>query len=225
MFSFHQPRRQKDEASDLQTFTNFVEVALNVYDRCLKFPVVRELIMQAEAPAGSSARHLRKRSLNHICQEKWSKNTPWDSVYKLETLYRKCSTAMGKADTGDCLHRMVWVLRAVFFLVSHDKMQRTALSVRNWSGKGCPGNKGTLDLLLFKYTVSFYIMDFIESASIGSKEKSKMREIFKDHESFVGAYGVPGDDEHDCSWLGTFCETSRLACKLVQARRGISVHL
>ena len=60
MFSFHQPRRQKDEASDLQTFTNFVEVALNVYDRCLKFPVVRELIMQAEDPSWFSARHLRK---------------------------------------------------------------------------------------------------------------------------------------------------------------------
>ena len=33
----------------------------------------------------------------------WQETCGWDSVLKLETLYRKCANSQGKQDTGDGL--------------------------------------------------------------------------------------------------------------------------
>ena len=148
----------------------------------------------------------------------WQEACGWDSVLKLETLYRKCANSQGKQDTGDGLTRMEWILKASYCLLLEDRMQRTMFSVRNWSGKGCTGGKGTCDLLLFKYAVTAYVMEFVESASVEAKEKSKMREIFKDYETCEQAYGRPGEIDHDMTWLGGFSETARLCCSLIQAR-------
>ena len=185
------------EEGDAKDWTSFVESALSVYDRCLKHPGVQRLILDAE--------------------EKWGKQTPWDSVYKLEILVTKCAKPCGRADTAGPLDRMAWVIRCVHDFLDSDQLQRTALSVRNLSGKGLYGHKGTADLLVYKYGLGVYIKDHLEGSVLDATQKAEVRKVFQDHESYRAAYGNHGVmADHDLSWMGALCQPARTACKLLK---------
>ena len=185
------------EEGDAKDWSSFVEVALSVYDRCLKHPVVQRLILDAE--------------------EKWGKQTPWDSVYKLETLVSKCGKPSGRADTAGPLDRMAWVIRCVHDFLDSEQLQRTALSVRNLSGKGLFGHKGTADLLVYKYGLGVYIKDYLEGSVLDATQKAEIRKVFRDHETYRAAFGSPGHmAEHDLSWMGALCKPARTACSVLK---------
>ena len=185
------------EEGDAKDWSSFVEVALSVYDRCLKHPVVQRLILDAE--------------------EKWGKQTPWDSVYKLETLVSKCGKPSGRADTAGPLDRMAWVIRRVHDFLDSEQLQRTALSVRNLSGKGLFGHKGTADLLVYKYGLGVYIKDYLEGSVLDATQKAEIRNVFRDHETYRASFGSPGRmAEHDLSWMGALCKPARTACSVLK---------
>ncbi|CAE7822139.1 unnamed protein product [Symbiodinium sp. CCMP2592] len=191
--------REKDEVKDQKTFHHFVEKCLSVYDRVLKHDRIQALVLWAE--------------------ETWGKQSPWDSVYKLDDLAQKCFKQVGRADTRSALDRMVWCIGAVHDFLQSDppQLQWTQLSVRNWSGKGCSGNKGTVDVLLMKYGLSVYILDHMESTSMDTAHKQKLRSVFRDFPSYRAAYGEIGHTEqHDLSWIGCLSEAAIQACNLLQ---------
>ena len=103
----------------------FVDSALTVWDRLLADPVCRQLIMQTE--------------------DHWGKRTPWDSVYKLEAVIKK------RGRPGEvALGNLRWSLSAVTDTILNETSVPQFFTVRMLQGKGQPGNKGILDLRLYK---------------------------------------------------------------------------
>ena len=67
---------------------------------------------------------------------------------------------------------MVWVRTAVhdFLLSDPAQIQKSVLTIRNFSGQGCAGNRGTADLLLFKYGLGVLcIQDYTEGTSLETR--------------------------------------------------------
>ncbi|CAE7224568.1 unnamed protein product [Symbiodinium sp. CCMP2592] len=186
-----------DADETMQDWAGFVSTCISVYDRCLSNPTVSRLILDAE--------------------ERWGKQTPWDSVGKLDTLCSKCTKSIGRSDPGSATDRMCWVIRAVHDFYDSEQIQKTQLSTRNFSGKGLYGHKGTCDILLYKYGLGIYIKDYLEGTIIDANQKAVIRSVFDDHESYRKAYGQHGHmEDYDVSWLGSLCQPARTACGLLK---------
>eukprot|EP00959_Pyramimonas_sp_CCMP1952_P098129 2051243-Pyramimonas_sp.AAC.1 len=114
-----------------EKFTDgFVDAALTVYFRVLADDECRAIIMDAE--------------------NTWGKRTPWDSVYKLEAIAKKC----GQREQG--VINLRWVLHGVTDLVTNGYQPASAFSARALSGKGMPNNEGMADLILHTMQVMKY---------------------------------------------------------------------
>ena len=77
--------------------------------------------------------------------EEFGKKTPWDSVTKLEWVYKKA----GKSTTGS-RRRIVWQLAFVNDALRTKTVASGELSLMGFSGKGHGGGRGFVDLAPLK---------------------------------------------------------------------------
>ena len=69
--------------------------------------------------------------------------TPWTSVYTLEAISKK----VGIHGTTE---QKLWIIASVHAGTRNGDIERSMMSIRQFTGKGQPNNKGLCDLLLYK---------------------------------------------------------------------------
>ena len=100
----------------------YVESTLTVHDRVLTRKKCVDLVNQMSKLKG--------------------KQTPYDSIYKLELDPRKANNNV------DCL---IWFMRCTNELIIEDQVGAGELTFKTLSGKGLPGGKGVLDMFKLKW--------------------------------------------------------------------------
>ena len=75
-----------------------------------------------------------------LCQEQVYDPPVFDSIYKYEAIIKKCNT----------FDNIRWTIGALLDLVAHHGTASAEFSVRQLSGKGLPGGKGKIELMLAK---------------------------------------------------------------------------
>jgi hypothetical protein len=105
----------------------FTALAFRLWEQLLCHDACRDLILWAERT--------------------WGKSSPFDTVMKMEAVVVK---AKGSADAAE------WLVASMIFYVQRGHMTTGELSVRNLTGKGS-GNRGILDMWLFKRSVMLHI--------------------------------------------------------------------
>ncbi len=75
------------------------------------------------------------------------------------------------------MEKILWVLNSITDLYENSLIVQTHLSVRNLSGKGLAGNRGTVDLLLLKFTFKNVMLDEVlgKMQNLSSEQVSKVR--------------------------------------------------
>lgn len=145
--------------------TSFVEAALTIWERLLSDQDCKGELM--------------------ACEERWGKKTPWDSVYKLEILVRKCGKQSEKS-----LENQRWALKAVSDGITDGHLDASCCSVRNLSGKGQPGGRGTVDHLLFKKNLRSHVIGTMcASLPLTAEEKVDIDGMFQSHKTYREAFG------------------------------------
>ena len=151
----------------------FVDAAILVHSRILVHEEARDLVLWAE---------------HH-----WGKQTPWCSIYRLEAVCRK---------VGNSSQKMVWVLASVQDLLANDQIQATSLSVKNLSGRGMPGNRGTIDLILLKGALKdLFTGQWLRESPLDAQQQALISECLSSHSAHAQYFGSPSAASHDMSWM------------------------
>ena len=119
--------------------------------------------------------HVRDRIL--AAEQQFGKSTPFDSVYKLEAICTKGKT------TEQCL----WLVNHMVDVITDGLAQTQEFSHRTLTGKGM-GNKGTLDLFLYKLEMKNYFVEFADTSGFTTHVKSCLHSIL-DHATYREKYG------------------------------------
>ena len=102
--------------------------------------------------------------------DKFPKGSPW-TVYKLVEVVRKATLA-NVVDTS----RVTAMLSGVNFRVLHNWLEPGEASVRGLSGRGLPGNRGLLDLVLLQSDLAKHLLnETMESLPLPSSDKIELR--------------------------------------------------
>ena len=143
----------------------FADAALTVWNRILSNDKCKQIIIDAE--------------------NKWGKRTPWDSVYKLEGVVKRCGRP-GDIATAN----ITWCLAGVSDMILNDQQPSGFFTVRMISGRGHPGNKGVLDLLIYKKSVKQEAMNYLRDLNVfASDELELVDQYLNNHESYRNKFG------------------------------------
>ena len=115
--------------------------------------------------------------------------TPWDSIYKLESL----ATKIGNRENSD---KLLFLIDYIYDRMKSGNVDRADLSSRSMAGKGKPGNKGILDLGLLKYDMVRHALGtLLEDIPGDTRMKETVREVFGSFQTYRSAFGYPTDSE------------------------------
>ena len=118
---------------------------------------------------------------------------PFDSLYKIEVLATKVGTRETPAVATEKLN---WMIEYVLDRVLSRTMTASEFSVNGLSGKGCPGNKGLLDLALYKAEVSKHsLYTVLETLPGDARSKELIREHGKGFKEIRSCFGYPNDTD------------------------------
>ena len=151
-------------------------------------------------------------------QERWGKNTIWQSIYQLEALVKKIGSS------NDAQEKTFFVLSAChhFFSMSNSSvvgvgLPHTAFSTRNLSGKGLSGSKGTVDLMLLKHqALKKFLGAWLEESNLPDAEKTQIVTAMKSFAAYH-EYFKPGEQDVDLTWMSCLPEPARQYMKLIEA--------
>ncbi len=160
----------------------FIDAAMTVWDRMCQDDECRTMLLQAE--------------------DRWGKQTPWDSVYKLEAVIKKCGRP------GPIATRNIrWTLAAIEDLILDHQCVPGQLSVRALSGKGHSGGKGYVDVLLFKQDLATHATGpLLHELPISPDIAKLIPPLVNSHAKYREAFGFQGVS-HPRQWLGSFHPT------------------
>ena len=148
----------------------FIDAALTVWNRMLSDPTCQQIVLTSE--------------------EEWGKRTPWDSVYKLELVIKRC----GKDGGETSLVNMRWVLASVSDMIKNEYAVPAFFTLRNLNGRGQPGNKGIQDVILYKMGLKMGCTKFmIELNTFKSDELDRANEYLRSHEAYRSFFGHEGE--------------------------------
>ncbi|CAK0904040.1 unnamed protein product, partial [Prorocentrum cordatum] len=102
---------------------SFVDAVFTIWKRAMGVPHLKALVMRFETELSRS---------------------PWDSIYKLEAVVKRCSTTAN----------ITWALSVLFDALKNGLLTAPEIALRQLQGKGMPGNKGILDLFMAKKDVA-----------------------------------------------------------------------
>lgn len=118
--------------------------------------------------------------------EEWGQHSPWNSIYKLECVVKKCGRSMGEA-TFETLR---WILHSVADCIRNNVAPRGTFTVRYLSGKGLPGNKGACDLFIFKKMIKGHFSTFMAECGGSSGEQIVDASMYiRDHSTYRQFFG------------------------------------
>ena len=129
-----------------------------------------------------------------------SENTnPLDSVTKLQEIINKC-----KSNTAN----LTWVIQGFWYTIRHGRMNQ--LSVNDIRGTAATGNRGLVDLLVYKMQMRSVMLseyDWPESAQWVQTQVSEASASFKawyEHEQSHNKSWRAGRELHENKWLTFF---------------------
>ena len=129
--------------------------------------------------------------------------SPWNSAYTIETVARKVGTG------SNAVERMRWVFATVDSRWRDPDYEVGEMSFRQFSGKGQPSNRGTCDLLLFKYNLWQHLTSVELSRLICSEDsKAQLLNSLGSHEQFAQSKG------RSQIWIGLLENQARLFFQL-----------
>jgi hypothetical protein len=178
-----------------ETVTDYLcECVFLISDRLLSVPMLAAIINDTE--------------------ERLGKQTPWDSVYKLDALARK----IGKTTTRTHQDRAAWCLQSISDLIIDEQVSPGEFSVRNLTGKGI-GNRGALDLFLYKRDcLDFLLHTWLPKLPVADPDKLTIRSTLSGFEAYRAQMGYTNDLTRDLSWLGILSPAGRAALHFIKAR-------
>ena len=157
----------------------YIDTALTVYDRILSIEQAAAIVLDAE--------------------ERWGVKSPWDSVYKLEVVIKKCGRP-----SPQTTKRLLWVLGFTTDAMLDLELSPGQLSVRSLSGKGQPGNKGLVDFWLYKGCLLTHLTDtFLSELNLPSEVKTEIRGYFKSPVIFRNLFGYKTENKPR-QWLAKY---------------------
>ena len=112
-------------------------------------------------------------------------------MYKLEALAVK----LGQRETAtESERKLKFMIDYVADRWISESVEKGEFSTRNLSGKGLPGNRGALDLALYKLTAVRHLTHTVlESLPGSATDKSTIRDAFESFDSFRAQFGYPND--------------------------------
>ena len=172
----------------------FVESALTLYRRVLNNPVISEIVRRSD--------------------EDFAHNGPFAKVSVL-------SAVMKKASSPELIE---WVVCAVNDLFRNNMMSMGELSWDSLTGYRSPGNKGTVDLLLYKKDMlTFFLEKFVGKHAFDNEFVSKLRHVMQDHLSYrtyvepsIAAKAAPDFQQPDISYRASWKKSGRLVASLIE---------
>ena len=160
---------------------SYIDTVLTVYERLLSIEEAREIVLDAE--------------------ERWGVKSPWDSVYKLETIVKKCGRP-----SPQTTKKVMWVLE-----FANDTMLDSGgplpLSVRALSGKGHPGGKGLLDFWLYKGCLLTHLTNtLLNEVNLPTETKTEIRSLFDSPTIYRSLFGYKYETKPR-QWLAKYSES------------------
>ena len=139
-------------------------------------------------------------------EEEFGKRTPWDSVTKLEWVYKKA---------GKSIHtrrRMIWALSAITDLVRCKMVTPGELSIGGLSGAK-RGGRGMLDLVLLKLDLlDALLVHQADKVGLSADSKCKLRTVY---------VAVRQTVHHDCRGPSAESWSSVCPCNVCVQRSGL----
>ena len=115
--------------------------------------------------------------------------TPWDSIYKLESL----ATKIGNRENSD---KLLFLIDYIYDRMKSGNVDRADLSSRSMAGKGKPGNKGILDLGLLKYDMVRHALGTLLEDILGdTRMKENVHEVFGIFQTYRSVR-IPNQQRH-----------------------------
>lgn len=200
-------------SSGEQISKDYAYTAMAVYDRILKDDTCRSIILSVPLSHIDMPGNIPYTQSHRVfpafrqAEEEFGKKTPWDSVSKLEWVFKKA----GSSTTAR--RKIIWQLAAVSDLVRHRMVTPGELSISGLSGKG-RGGRGVLDLVLFKLDLlDELIVTVVDQVKLSSEVKSTIRSIFENHTAYRSHVG----DNADMMWMSSLPSSARDFVRLVSA--------
>ena len=160
-----------------------IDSSLTIMARLLSIPSVQTRLLDADA---------------------WNRgDNPFDSVYKLEAILRKGKDASG----------ITWLVDMLWYVVQHKSkpIDSEDLSLCGLRGKKTNGNRGYLDVLLFKKDCIPYLLDNLprelglDPSWFTSTARTKMETVVAHLDATKDPSWCAGIDKHTMTFA-TFCQ-------------------
>ena len=125
-------------------------------------------------------------------------NSPWQSVYTIEAMAKKVGVH------GD-VDRIAWIIAAVNYEMKAGTLDKAKMSLRNFSGKGAPGNKGHCDMILYKGALKAHLLlSELPQLGISISECQQIASRLESHSAYQQA--ISGGQ----TWVGVMTEPAQL---------------
>ncbi|CAK0909905.1 unnamed protein product [Prorocentrum cordatum] len=132
-----------------------------------------------------------------------SGTTPFDSIYKYEAVVKR-------AQSGNLTH---WCTAGLRDLVTAKMTTAGEISLRQLTGRGLPGGKGLLDLLIAKQELGHCIIKKVHDMGLNASTLQRLETWISGHDAYRSMVGHKAG-EKDASWRAALKQSSKLAIAL-----------
>ncbi|CAK0895676.1 unnamed protein product [Prorocentrum cordatum] len=134
-----------------------------------------------------------------------SGTTPFDSIYKYEAVVKR-------AQSGNLIH---WCTAGLLDLVTAKMTTAGEISLRQLTGRGLPGGKGLLDLLIAKQELGHCIIKKVHDMGLNASTLQRLETWISGHDAYRSMVGYKAG-EKDASWRTALKQSSKLAIALFE---------
>jgi hypothetical protein len=158
--------------------TSFVEAVILIRRRVTSNKKCLQLLLEADDEFGT--------------------NSPWQSVYTIEAIAKK----VGVNGDMDNIH---WIIASVNYAAKTGYLDKTNMSIRSFSGKGQPNNKGYCDVLMFKFEAKRHFLSCeMPKLHIPLQDCETISQKMECHDAYARTVAAGN------TWVGLMSETAQL---------------
>ena len=184
--------RVKQSSMSEKVSATYIDTVMTVRKRILSCADCLRLLLEADDEFGA--------------------HSPWQSVYTMEVVAKKVGM-------HGCVDRLVWIIATINHEMRAGLLDKASMSMRNFSGKGHPNNKGYCDMVLYKYDLKAHMLaQELPKLGIPAEEAKQVFARLENHAA------------HDAStkggkaWIGIMSETAQLFFNFVASAVYGQVH-
>ena len=134
----------------------------------------------------------------------------FDSIYKLEAIVKRAKTP----------HAIRWTTAGIIDMVKAGYITAPELALRQFTGRGLPGGKGVVDLLLGKYDLGCALEKWAEKRNLDTHMISKMKNWLCGHYNYRNDMGFPDAStkkvDVDLTWISLLPVSSQCFLRLFE---------